>query len=261
MAPFNPIRRNRNIGTSAQGHGKDNRLVVPRPRHDRVYWESVTSFEREDHTLNGNKLSFFMERIKPGWFYACSIQDILAILRNVPAADLAGMNAILFRQPTRKQAIVNPSWGRLTYHASLGIPGQPDIYSGPLITLEACSNPTVTKWSKSLGPDNRKELDRLRKDGHAVDEKVRYFLITGNEAAVRNTQLYRTLPHEIGHWVDYLEKVERPSENEPERWSEFYDRYFSRPPSEREVFAHRYAGAFLLALEKKGIVPYHPPNR
>lgn len=122
MALYNPIRRNRNIGTSAQGHGKDNRLVIPRPRRDRVYWESVTSFAREDHILNGNRLSFFTERLRPIWFHACSIQDVLAILRDVPAKDLRGMNAILFRQPTRKQTIVSPSWGRLTYNVSLGIP-------------------------------------------------------------------------------------------------------------------------------------------
>jgi hypothetical protein len=35
-----PTRRNRNIGTSKQGHGQDNRMVIPsRWPDDRVYFE------------------------------------------------------------------------------------------------------------------------------------------------------------------------------------------------------------------------------
>ncbi|CAN7504086.1 hypothetical protein LJR118_003525 [Acidovorax sp. LjRoot118] len=35
---WNPVRRNRNIGTPAQGHGEDNRLTIPESRHDRSFF-------------------------------------------------------------------------------------------------------------------------------------------------------------------------------------------------------------------------------
>jgi hypothetical protein len=254
----NPTRRSRNIGTAAQGHGANNRLVIPRPKSDRVYWESVTSFELEKHFVHGNDLLLIREALQPGWFHPCSTSDILRILQNVPAADLASMNCILFRQPTSKQTIMNPSWGRLTYHATVGVPGKPDVYRGPLITLEACRNPTTLKWSKSLGPDGQKELDRLRNDGHSIEKKARYFQISGDSQAIRNTQLHRTLLHEIGHWVDYLEKVERPSETEPDSFEQLSDKYFARPHAERESFAHRYSDRLRREIETRGVIPFQP---
>src|SRR5258708_2646091 len=136
MVPRNPTRRNRNIGTAAQGHGRSNQFVIPQPRYDRVYWESLASFELESHVVHGNSLSFIKETLQPGWFHPCSVPDVLCVLQNIPAADLASMNCILFRQPTRKQVLMNPAWGRLTYYGSVGIPGRPDVYCGPFITLE-----------------------------------------------------------------------------------------------------------------------------
>ncbi len=75
-------------------------------------------------------------------------------------------------------------------------------------------------------------------------------------ASVRATQLYRTLLQEIGHWVDFNEKVLAPAllcKVELELLSEAY---FSRPYEEREAFAHNYAEARKAHLTKFGIIPF-----
>ncbi len=72
----------------------------------------------------------------------------------------------------------------------------------------------------------------------------------------RNTQLYRTLPHEIGHYVDYLEKVKESSRNEPDRRSALEDQYHSRPSKEKEASAHRYADNFRKQKTEEGFLPF-----
>ncbi|MDD9947009.1 MAG: hypothetical protein OXU20_38555, partial [Myxococcales bacterium] len=61
---------------------------------------------------------------------------------------------------------------------------------------------------------------------------------------VRNTQLYRTLPHEVGHYVQYHQDVESRAGDDLDEWGRLNDAYFSRPQREREDFAHRYADNF-----------------
>jgi hypothetical protein len=40
MGGFNPIRRNRNIGTAKSGHGQDNRMTIPKIAHgSNDFWE------------------------------------------------------------------------------------------------------------------------------------------------------------------------------------------------------------------------------
>ena len=94
-----------------------------------------------------------------------------------------------------------------------------------------------------MGPLASAEFERLRNDGHQLSR------VGSNPDSIRNTQLYRTRPHEMGHWVDWLEKVARPV-------SASVDRYFERPQSEREVFAHRYAEAVRDRLKNSGVIPF-----
>ena len=68
--------------------------------------------------------------------------------------------------------------------------------------------------------------------------------------------MFRTLLHEVGHWVDYLEKVERPEAAGVESFDTLNDRYFSRPKQEREAFAHRYADELGNKLKKFGLLPF-----
>jgi hypothetical protein len=70
-------------------------------------------------------------------------------------------------------------------------------------------------------------------------------------------QLYRTVLHELGHWVDCYEKVELPSRaSSGESWSELWEVYCRRPVSERESFAHRYAHVLAQDLKARGQIPF-----
>ena len=96
------------------------------------------------------------------------------------------------------------------------------------------------KWSKSLTPEDAKELKRLERDGHKITLDKRNYVIETTLETTRATQLFRTIPHEVGHNVDFH--------------STGYNEYCSKPHSEREAFAHRYADEF--AEAKKSFIPF-----
>ncbi len=73
--------------------------------------------------------------------------------------------------------------------------------------------------------------------------------------SARHTLLYRTMLHEIGHWVDWKEKVEIPADHGGD-WLALSDAYFARPDSEREAFAHRYADTMAKQLTAAGKIPF-----
>lgn len=245
MVQRDPTRRNRNIGTATQGHGQNNRLTVPgRMLAERRWEELVGATKQVTHLVHGRPMQFIVEELNPGYFHSCKVDVLRSVLELFPVEDLKGLGAILLRQPTRKQVVLEPTWGRLTYLANVGIGEGKSLYEGPLVTLEAQEIGKPMVWSKSLGPNGRRELDRLREDGHSVEDDGRKYRIRMSVASVRNTQLMRTLPHEIGHWVDFLQKVERPGESDIDVWRTLHDRYFQRPAAEREKFAHRYADEF-----------------
>jgi hypothetical protein len=109
-----------------------------------------------------------------------------------------------------------------------------------------------------MRPNDRAELERLRADGHMITRQRHRFRIESELASVRNTQLYRTLLHEIGHWVDWLEKVIRPALHELGFESEerLKEAYFRRPAQERESFAHKYADRTRGCLTETGAIPF-----
>jgi len=65
------------------------------------------------------------------------------------------------------------------------------------------------------------------------------------------------LPHEIGHWFDWLEKVETPAAR-GEDFSALMESYFARPQAEREAFTHRYADDVRDRLMRAGAIPFEP---
>ncbi|TIY08076.1 MAG: hypothetical protein E5V18_07505 [Mesorhizobium sp.] len=111
------------------------------------------------------------------------------------------------------------------------------------------------EWPTALDPEDSAELKRLRLDGHHVSRVGSKHVVASSSVSVRATQLYRTLLHEIGHWADWLEKVEIPSD-QGEDYSKLADLYSSRSKSELEAFAHRYADNLRKTLEKKGVIPF-----
>ncbi|MGR4866168.1 hypothetical protein [Caulobacter sp. LARHSG274] len=254
-----PTRRNRNIGTAKQGHGADNRLVVPWPSsEERVWYAMLGPHQRFRIPIAGYEMLFVVEENHGGCVHACSAADIARMLEHLPRSDWGGLAAIVLRQPKRKERILRPAWGRLSYHAGLGRQGRPSFCEGPMVFIEAVDLSRPIEWSASLGPESQAELSRLSADGHDVRQVGSRWVVTPSLEAVRATQLYRTLPHEIGHHVDWLEKVERIPASGPDDWDAREAAFFARPREEREAFAHRYADAANERLRRFGLIPFAP---
>lgn len=254
-----PARRNRNIGTAKQGHGVDNRLVIPWPSsEERIWYAMLGSHQRIRVPIAGYEMLFVVEENHGGCVHACSVADIARLLENLPRTDWEGLAAIVLRQPTRKARILAPVWGRFAYSADLGPAGRSSFCRGPMVFIEAVDPSKPIVWSSGLSPDGRAELARLAADGHGVEQAGSRWIVTPSLEAVRATQLYRTLPHEIGHHVDWLEKVERAPADGPDDWDARESAFFARPREEREAFAHRYADDAGERLRRFGITPFAP---
>jgi len=250
---FNPTRRNRNIGTAKQGFGQDNSLVIPRPLEPfREFYERLENYSIDFRIINSHEFVFITEQSRQDSFHSCSINDITTIIKNVPKEDYGDLRFIVLRQPKRKEEIKSSVWGRLIYSYEF----ENDYF--PAIILEAQSSDRKLKWSRKLGIDAQKELNRLKEDGHFFNEDKRNFTARFDLNAIRNTQLYRTLIHELGHYVHYLEYVERPGSEDEEfsEWEKRNDKYFQLPSSEKEKYAHNYADKLKRKLTKKGIIPF-----
>ncbi|WDF80045.1 hypothetical protein PQ469_08515 [Mucilaginibacter sp. KACC 22773] len=212
--------------------------------------------------INGHEFIFVVEATREPCRHACSIIDIEKIIEHIPVFDYGKLKLIILRQPKRKEEIISPVWGRLIYSYEF----EGDYH--PAIIIEAANYEKKITWSKSLTADDRQELDRLKADGHLfLEGKTNYTAIL-DIVNVRTTQLYRTLPHEFGHYVHYLEIVERPGNDEEdyEEWGKRDDVYHKISKNQKESYAHRYADKLLKKLTAEKIAPfdlrpYHPSTQ
>jgi hypothetical protein len=154
--------------------------------------------------VHGNDLSILVEHTRSRCAHSCTVDDLFHLLPFIPARDLSGIDFLVLRQPKRTEEILAGCWGRLAYRVEI------DEYAGPTVILEAVDLSRPMHWNKSLSPDDAAELERLREDGHRVITTKREHVVEWTVDPVRSTQLFRTLFHEVGHWVDYVETVERP---------------------------------------------------
>lgn len=254
---FNATKRNRNIGTAKQGHGQENYMTIPESWHSsRTYKEVIGNCKKVERKFASRTLTFLIEENNSNCEHFCTVSDVCEIFKHIPWADWAGLDTIVFRQPTKKQRIMSPVWGSLMYFAETGQVNKPDLAKGPTIILEAKQPNDKYTWPTSLGADDTEELERLKNDGHIIERIGKKYIINTNADATRHTQLFRTLIHEVGHWVDYLQKVERPVAKGLDSFDMLNDLYFARPRDEREAFAHRYADELREKLYKTGIIPF-----
>jgi hypothetical protein len=202
-------------------------------------------------------MTFIVEDPRGDCLHPCTIDDVVAMLELVPASDWVGIGTVVFRQPTRKQALLDPAWGRLRYDGLVSTARKQIVATGPMILLDAIKANHVVDWSTSLAIDDQVELDRLRTDGHVVERVGSRYLVHVSRESARRTQLFRTLLHEIGHWFDWLEKVEAPA-TRGEAFEALAEQYFARPKAEREAFAHRYADSMNGRLANAGAIPFEP---
>ncbi len=259
QAGFDPVRRNRNIGTAKQGHGKNNRLVIPAICSGEKDWaETLHAHTMSVRRVRSRDVTFIVEHCRTGHAHACTVADIIHVLTHIPVEDWRGIYTIILRQPTRKQVLLRPAWGRIYYSATLGLPAKKALRTGPVIALEAVNCDAVVKWQKSLQPADLLELERLREDGHDIKQDCRHHIITLNRASVRACQLYRTLLHEVGHWVHFRTSTQKLADEHDLDEKEIFARYFACPAREREAFAHRYASSTQAFLRKFGVIPFDP---
>ena len=250
---WNPTRRNRNIGTEKSGRSQNNKFVVPERWADcKVFWERLSDPVICPIEIKGHNITMLIEPPRKGSVHASTPQDIMEVLKLVTQEHLEEIEVIVLRQPKRKEELLKPVWGRFIYYADLG------RYSGPGVYLESVEVGTLIKWGNKLTPFENKELDSLEADGHRIERVKRGYNIHTTPEAVRSTQLFRTLPHEIGHAVDYLKNSLTPSiEAYTESESEYISDVFNAKPSlDKEEYANRYAREFYQNNQNKGFLPF-----
>jgi hypothetical protein len=262
MRVNNPIRRNRNIGTAKSGHGQDNRMTVAKVAHgENQFWERVENARQVSRTISGRVVKFFVQPTRAESVHPCTVDDIVQMLTYLPPEDWQGIEAVLLRQPRRKEETLAPVWGRLSYAAELVNKRGAVVYRGPAVVLEAINPTRAFKWGKKLSIDDLAELERLKSEGHDVSAGDRHHLVKPTLKSCRATQLYRTLLHEVGHWRDFAEKVERPaaligSGDDLDEYQKLLDRFHSRPNLEKEQFAHSYAQKAWQRLRSIQAIPF-----
>ena len=254
---WRPECRNRNIGTKAFRCSKSNDMRIPESWVDRdgnfsAYYERLESPRVETVEIGQKRVDVLYEEPRAGFSYGCCPTDIRKILLLIESQIPALPDIVAFRQPTRKQRQQSPVWGRFIYSAQL------EKHEGTAILLEAQELHAPLRWSKRMTLDSRAEYERLVDDGHIFMETKRYYIANLREDSVRNTLLYRTFLHELGHLADYHQKVlDLATALAPDREAAD-DLYFSRPPKEREAFAHRFADELKLVLLRNGAIPFAP---
>lgn len=235
-AGWNPGRRNRNAGTKAHGHGLNNKMTIPESWHEaKCFYEYLASYDVVKRRIAGCDLVFLVEPTRAGWFHPCTVEDVCFALSALPPEHVATFDLVVMRQPTRKQRLLSPVWGRAIFAFDVA------EYSGAAIVLEAQNNEPVA-WPLSLSPAEARELDRLRADGHEVRKSKRKLEIVTTPQSLRNTMLYRTLLHEVGHHVDHSQCPR--------------DQWHGRTSLSKEDYAHRYATEALTKLRERGVVPF-----
>lgn len=213
----NPVKRNRNIGTKKAGCKRQSEFRLPDQNYQPFY-ENIKIQSCCRRTINGKDYHFVIEKLKSGYTYTCSVDEICEVLSHCPAGDLDGLSLIILRQPKKKEEIFSCCWGRIQYFFE---------YNGkvqPAIIIEAINlSKDIVHKKSALSSFHKKELQLLPTEGHELIEGKRTITIKTSFQSAKNTQLYRTLLHEVGHYVFYK------SDN-------YVDTY-----EEKELYANNYA--------------------
>jgi hypothetical protein len=236
-------------------------MTIPEVAHGQhTFWERIDDAREVIRVVSNRTIKFYVQPTRADCVHACTVDDIARLLLHVPTKDWGGMGAVLLRQPRRKEQTLASVWGRLAYAAELANKSGRILYSGPAIVLEAVNPIAPIKFGRALSVDGMEELDRLRSDGHKI-KSDRDHTVQPTLTSCRATQLYRTFLHELGHWVDFLEKVERPSTAsdsnlQGDLYGRLLSRFHSRPTREKEQYAHAYAEGIRQQLTALRVIPF-----
>ncbi len=230
----NPIQRNRNIGTAKSGHGQNNQLVIV--ERSTPFWAALTEYSVVERRIKDRSFTFIVERTRAEYAHAWTVDDLIFLLSHLGPRELADFSLVILRQPKRKEEILASVWGRAVFWVTI------DKHEGPAVFLDAFDPTKPIRWSRSLTPDDRQELERLREDGHQITTNSRAHIVHPTLETIRATQLYRTLLHEIGHHVDYRRGG--------------YDAWQNKSGADKEKFAHHFADCKREQLLKQGVIPF-----
>jgi hypothetical protein len=247
-----PTRRNKNIGTAKQGRGRNNRADIPWPYHDSSNLGITRNAVWIPVEIKNNKFHIVVEPTRPGHVHSCTIDDLITMLGHVPEKYLMGIKFFILKQPTRKQIVLRPVWGKFLY----GIDAD-DLHGGAVF-LWASKPETVFVWPKSICPLDQREMNRLEAEGHRLVLGSKAWNMISLLGATRHTQLYRTLPHEIYHFHQYYKHVLAPLSRckAPATVADLKATYDSLTYQVKEDYANRHAEALFKELKSKGHVPF-----
>ena len=78
-------KRNRNIGTSKQGHGKDDTFAIPQPADtSKFFYERFEDAQTEIVTIHNKEIPVIVETLKKGFYYSCTPKDVALLLNSLP---------------------------------------------------------------------------------------------------------------------------------------------------------------------------------
>ncbi len=252
-----PTRRNRNIGTAKQGHRRQSENKVPRRWADTIFqWNRDVESQVVERTVHGRCLPIRVERTRPDCFHACTPDDVAQLLNLLPEALVSAsellprIDGVVLRQATRKEDRSSPAWARLGHLDE--IRGE----LGEVLILDAQVLPLIVEFGKSLGPEAQRWFRERRQVATRHETTRRSHRLHFDLEAVRRMQLYHSIPHEYGHWLDAFTTVYRPALVEDEDFDELWKRYWSRSTEERERFADEVSLGLREELETAGTIPF-----
>ncbi|MGS5089818.1 ImmA/IrrE family metallo-endopeptidase [Hydrogenophaga sp. A37] len=210
--------------------------IPERAGDERVFFERLKDPVVLTRRIGERDIRFIVEPTPPRYFYPCSVDDACRVLGAI-ATSVRDLEFVVFRHPSSKQRLLRPVWGRAVFWYEFR------KQHGAAVIIES-QRPGMVRWNRSQGPDGRAELDRLRADGHRVERTRRGYEVHQTPESMRNTVLFRTLLHEVGHHVDF-------DRSDVETWKGKNSRV-------KEDYAHRFAGMAVAYLSNEGHVPFPP---
>lgn len=180
--------------------------------------------------LNDRDITLIEERPLAGFCHALSLEDVQDLLLHLAPNERRGLAYVILHQPTRKADVLRPRWAAYVPEYRRG-----DVL-GPAILIEAIDPAKPLRWTASLTPSDRRELTMLKREGHLVTRRGRFYLISMEPHTVRRTQR-RSFLHEMGHHVQYMRNPAA----------------FARLTStDKESFANRFARRYEHLLRSSG---------
>lgn len=230
-------------------------MVVPERWHDRhgnykTYFEHMRPSVMRELSVAGQQVQFVYEAPDDGYTYGCDIDEVARVLCAVSEPEHWLPEIVAFRQPTRKQTLLAPVWGRCLYAGKIG------SRIGPAIMIEAQRVGARFSWPRRMTLSDRDEFQRLVDEGHVFQKGKRSFDTQLTFESIRNTILYRTVLHELGHLQQYDELVFDDDAALDPDVGRAQDLYFALPSDEKEAYANAFAARMARKLRSEGVIPF-----